>query len=132
MGNIKFRSQQGTGEDTSQEQKYAMNDNEPNIVLGEDPNVINNGISKDPLQENSNEPTILDEDISKREENVKYYNMSDGTCRAMYFDEPVHYFNESEGRFRGIDNTLELNQQNGADDFEGYETKYGNISLHEI
>ena len=49
---------------------------------------------------------IIGEDISKREENVKYYRHEDGTYTAAVYSEPVHY--QEDGEWRDIDNTLEL------------------------
>lgn len=41
---------------------------------------------------------MLFEDEAKREENVKHFRMSDGSYRAQIFNEPVHYYDETEGK----------------------------------
>lgn len=55
----------------------------------------------------SSQPTIICEDTSKREENVKQFYMSDGSYTAIMYSEPVHY-QDTDGQFQNIDNTLEL------------------------
>ena len=51
------------------------------------------------------EATILSEDLSKREENVKHFIMSDGSFIAAQYDTPIHYVN-SEGEWIEYDNSL--------------------------
>ena len=48
---------------------------------------------------------IVGEDISKREESVKHFRMSDGTYLAVSYAEPVHYRSD-DGDWQEIDNTL--------------------------
>ena len=51
------------------------------------------------------EDAILSEDLSKREENVKHFIMSDGSFIAAQYDTPIHYLN-SEGEWVEYDNSL--------------------------
>ena len=45
------------------------------------------------------------EDVSRREESVKHFRLSDGTYVAAQYPHPVHYTNE-DGEYEDIDNTL--------------------------
>ena len=47
---------------------------------------------------------IVEEDISKREENIKYFKHEDGSITAVTYGGPVHY--KKEGLWLDIDNTL--------------------------
>ncbi|MBR3767092.1 MAG: DNRLRE domain-containing protein, partial [Clostridia bacterium] len=69
-----------------------------------------------------NEPYILSEDISKREENVKHFKMSDGTYQAAVYAEPVHYY--EGGQWIEYDNTIKLN----SNETKGKEKYTANIS----
>lgn len=51
------------------------------------------------------EAYILSEDLTKREENVKHFRMSDGSLVAAQYDSPVHYVN-NEGEWVEYDNSL--------------------------
>ena len=51
------------------------------------------------------EAYILSEDLTKREENVKHFRMSDGSFVAAQYDSPIHYVN-SEGEWVEYDNSL--------------------------
>lgn len=48
---------------------------------------------------------FLEEEIEKREENTKYFKMSDGTIQAAQYSVPVHF--EQDGKWVDYDNTLE-------------------------
>ena len=54
------------------------------------------------------EVIVLGENESLREENIKYFDLSDGTSKAVMYSEPIHYKN-SEGKWVDIDNALTLN-----------------------
>ncbi|MBQ7789523.1 MAG: hypothetical protein IJ398_07725, partial [Clostridia bacterium] len=54
------------------------------------------------------EVIVLGENESLREENIKYFDLSDGTIKAVMYSEPIHYKN-SEGKWVDIDNALTLN-----------------------
>ena len=74
---------------------------------------------------------MLFEDEAKREENVKHFRMSDGSYRAQIFTEPVHYYDETEGKYLAIDNTLCdcpacLEKE---DDFDGYENRQSDVRV---
>jgi len=56
-------------------------------------------------KEESEYAYAIGEDISKREESVKYFHMSDGSMTAVSYASPVHYLDE-QGKFVEIDNTL--------------------------
>ena len=47
---------------------------------------------------------VIGEDVSKREESVKYFRMSDGSYTACVYNFPVHY--EKYGEMVEIDNTV--------------------------
>lgn len=47
----------------------------------------------------------MEEEIEKREENTKYFKMSDGTIQAAQYSVPVHF--EQDGKWVDYDNTLE-------------------------
>jgi|GEM_PF-3144818 len=92
-------------------------------------NVINNEAIKD-VEKTKDEPTILFEDISKREESAKHFKMSDGTYKAFYYGSPVHYLNSETGVFEPIDNTLEYASDSGQEDgFEGYVNKAHDLKV---
>ena len=124
MGTIKFKN---TDEEISQvirlggrekTDETAVTEKEPNIVLSE-------------KEEVKKEAKILFEEKSLRAPNVKRYKMSDGSFRAEIFNEPVHFYDESEGRFRSIDNTLCDCPAcvDKSDDFDGYENKIGDVHV---
>ena len=124
MGTIKFKN---TDEEISQvirlggnkkSDETAVTEKEPNIVLSE-------------KEEVKKEAKILFEEKSLRAPNVKHYKISDGSFRAEIFNEPVHFYDESEGRFRSIDNTLCDCPAcvDKSDDFDGYENKIGDVHV---
>lgn len=41
-------------------------------------------------------PTIIDEEITLREQNTKHFLLSDGSYTAVVYDEPVHYMKGNE------------------------------------
>ena len=55
---------------------------------------------QDPVEE----PLLVGEEISKREEEVKVFRRSDGAYVAASYNEPVHY--QKDGEWKDIDNTL--------------------------
>jgi len=70
------------------------------------------------------EPTMLFEDLSKREECAKHFRMSDGTYKAYFYGSPVHYYDETTNCFEEIDNTLELSADSeSTGNFECYQNK---------
>ena len=74
------------------------------------------------------EPIILGEDIELRNSsNIKHFMMSDGTTKAIVYNEDVHYMDD-EGLWQDIDNTLyssDSNKSNGEEllEYDGYETQ---------
>jgi len=59
------------------------------------------------------EPYVLGEDLSKREESAKHFRMSDGSYVAVQYAEPVHYL-DSDGTYVEYDNTLSLSQNTSS------------------
>ncbi|MEQ8153732.1 MAG: DNRLRE domain-containing protein, partial [Clostridiaceae bacterium] len=55
-------------------------------------------------QSNIKKASIVGELKEKREENVKYFLLDDGTYQAVEYKEPVHYM--ADGKWEDIDNTL--------------------------
>ena len=62
---------------------------------------------QDPVEE----PLLVGEEISKREEEVKVFRRSDGAYVAASYNEPVHY--QKDGEWKDIDNTLVSIQRDG-------------------
>lgn len=54
------------------------------------------------------EERILFEDESKREDCVKHFRLDDGTCAAVYYGEPVHYYDETNKKYKEIDTEFKL------------------------
>ncbi len=73
------------------------------------------------------ELTIIGEDISRRESNVKHYIMSDHSIMAVTYSQPVHY--EENGELVDIDNTLSLEDATDSDDVDGYSNESNDIKV---
>ena len=73
------------------------------------------------------ELTIIGEDISRRESNVKHYIMSDHSIMAVTYSQPVHY--EENGEWVDIDNTLSLEDATDSDDVDGYSNESNDIKV---
>jgi YD repeat-containing protein len=106
-------------EESTQNFTKELNDTTPEIITTTDG--IQEGLE---LQE---EPKVLGELESEREENVKHFLMSDRTVRAVMYSEPVHYYEDEE--WKEIDPTLTLEEANDQDDFIGYINKKGNVTI---
>ena len=50
---------------------------------------------------------VGEEDVSKREENIKHYSLGHNRYQAVMYPEPVHYRDSASGEWEEIDNTLE-------------------------
>ncbi len=61
------------------------------------------------------QPFIMEEDVSKRELNVKHFRLSDGSYIAAAYPQAVHY--EKDGELLDIDNTLEDTSEEGVEAF---------------
>ena len=61
-------------------------------------------VPSDDIDETEIEATIIAEETSKREENVKHFRMSDGSYKAAQYDVPVHFM--LNGEWTDYDNTL--------------------------
>ncbi len=68
------------------------------------------------IDEESSEPEIINEIEEKRTETVKHFYMSDGSYRAVTYNDAVHYYDNNE--WKNIDNELVYNESN-----ETYENK---------
>ena len=55
--------------------------------------------------ENLTDDLIVGEDTELREENIKYFRLTDGTKVAAVYDHPVHE-QDAAGKWQEIDNTL--------------------------
>lgn len=64
-------------------------------------NTIENNSMSSSLTET---PTVVSEEISLREQGIKHFQLSDGSRRAVVYDEPVHYQQGNE--WIEIDNSL--------------------------
>ncbi len=80
-------------------------------------------------------PYVLNEDISKREQNVKHFRMSDGTMQAVSYAVPVHF--EQNGTWVDYDNSLieiEDEEENSATPYalvkkKDLKNKFSNYSV---
>jgi hypothetical protein len=57
----------------------------------------------DTVVSQSDNLTVLGEDISKRSESVKHFRMSDGSFMAVSYGVPVHY-EDQQGQWQDINN----------------------------
>lgn len=118
MGTIKFKNmEENVNEELASEE-----------ILEESEGQVYDEVA---LKKNKDAPIVLFEDEAKREENVKHFRMSDGSYRAQIFTEPVHYYDETEGKYLAIDNTLCdcpacLEKE---DDFDGYENRQSDVRV---
>ncbi|MBQ8767460.1 MAG: DNRLRE domain-containing protein, partial [Clostridia bacterium] len=71
--------------------------------------------------------TIIGEDISRRESNVKHYIMSDHSIMAVTYSQPVHY--EENGEWVDINNTLSLEDAKDSEDVDGYSNASNDIKV---
>lgn len=62
------------------------------------------------------EEVSVEEMEELREENVKHFDMGDGTYKVIVYSEPVHR-KDSEGKWQDIDNTLKETDNNGNVDY---------------
>lgn len=83
-----------------------------------------------PEQEDSEEipPEIVAEDISRREENVKHFRLSNGENIAVMYENPIHYL--KDGEWIDYDNSFNEVSSVSEDDEEvaESETDYANKS----
>ena len=57
------------------------------------------------IEDEQSYPYVIAEDVSKREEYVKHFRMSDGSFTAVSYSQPVHYLDE-DNKYVEIDNSL--------------------------
>ena len=55
-----------------------------------------------------------------REENVKHFEMPDGTFKAIVYSEPVHR-KDADGKWQDIDNTLSSEKENGNTNYSSFD-----------
>lgn len=55
-----------------------------------------------------------------REENVKHFEMPDGTFKAIVYGEPVHR-KDADGKWQDIDNTLSSEKENGNTNYSSFD-----------
>lgn len=55
-----------------------------------------------------------------REENVKHFEMPDGTFKAIVYSEPVHR-QDADGKWQDIDNTLSSEKENGNTNYSSFD-----------
>lgn len=80
-------------------------------------------------KDKSSKKEILFEEKDLRDAYSKKFKMSDGTTQSVKFKEPIHYFNADEGKYRGIDNTLELKDADATFQSAGYQTQYNDFTV---
>ena len=79
-------------------------------------------LSNDSTFMNADEmPDAIMEEIDKRTENTKYIRLADGSHYIAQYENAIHYQDEN-GMWQEIDNTLVSSAANGNDDVNGYET----------
>ena len=79
------------------------------------------------VDEQENELTVIGEDKSRREANVKHYIMNDGSMMAVSYSQDVHY--EENGEWIDIDNTLSEEDAKDSDDYDGYSNKSNSFNV---
>lgn len=86
------------------------------------PSDVSTDIASDtPVEETT--ATVMCEDVSLREENVKHFIMSNHTYRAVVYSAPVHY--EKDGEWVDINNSLIDQAAMSDEDFAGQITTDG-------
>ena len=69
------------------------------------------------------------EDKTRRTANSKVFALGNGNYRKVVYGKNVHYYNEEEGRFRSIDNTLVPVLAEGEKEISGYENRYNSCKV---
>lgn len=77
--------------------------------------------------EQEKELTVIGEDKSRREANVKHYIMNDGSMMAVSYSQDVHY--EENGEWIDIDNTLSEEDAKDSEDYDGYSNTANSFSV---
>ena len=83
--------------------------------------------SQDATIATEEEPEIIGEDISKRDEKVKHFRMSDGSFMAVSYGTPVH-FKDDSGNWQDINNTPLM--ATDAEGIETYQISNGDTSIN--
>lgn len=85
---------------------------------------LKNTKKKQEVKKEEKELSFLEEIKEKRQPNVKHYRQKDGSIVAKVFNEPVHYFNKGENKYRQIDNGLVE-----SEDKQSYKNKYNDFEV---
>ena len=83
--------------------------------------------SQDATVATEEKPEIIGEDISKRDEKVKHFRMSDGSFMAVSYGTPVH-FKDDSGNWQDINNTPVM--ATDAEGIETYQISNGDTSIN--
>lgn len=83
--------------------------------------------SQDTTVATEEKPEIIGEDISKRDEKVKHFRMSDGSFMAVSYGTPVH-FKDDSGNWQDINNTPIM--ATDAEGIETYQISNGDTSIN--
>lgn len=75
----------------------------------------------------SQEAYPLTELVNERTENSKRFLMSDKSIKAVVYSNAVHY--SDNGKWQDIDNTLNAEDAQNSDDFNGYVNKKNDIKI---
>lgn len=102
-------AEEENGEETEKSdengQESGENDGEQEIVEGEEEAEDVRDAEAYLQSDEPQQVRILEEDVTKRSSNIKYFLNEDHTCTAAVYPEPVHY--EEDGEWKEIDNQLE-------------------------
>ena len=102
-------AEEENGEETEKSdengQESGENDGEQEIVEGEEEAEDARDAEAYLQSDEPQQVRILEEDVTKRSSNIKYFLNEDHTCTAAVYPEPVHY--EEDGEWKEIDNQLE-------------------------
>jgi hypothetical protein len=75
-----------------------------------------------PVESEKKSPEIVGEMTEQREENAKHFRMSDGSFMVAQYGYPIH-FQDQDGAWQDIDNTMEEVDKNQSDDEKEYKNK---------
>lgn len=93
------------------------------------PEKIINQISTDGITEEFSEAKeIVSEETTKRSENEKHFKLEDGSFVIAQYPDAVHYEDEN-GNWVDIDNTLIAEEAIDANDFDGYTNKDNDFNV---
>lgn len=91
-------------------------------------NVINQISTDGTTEESSEAKEIVSEETAKRSENEKHFKLEDGSFVIAQYPDAVHYEDEN-GNWIDIDNTLIAEEAADANDFDGYTNKDNDFNV---